>query len=70
MFRTGWTQFREAQNPFWTETENVEMMTRTFVRPDFSNLVGTVTGLSLSELQELDEVLFDILYPTLTLADA
>ena len=33
------------------------------------NGTSTGTGLSLPELEELDEVLFGILYPTLELAD-
>jgi hypothetical protein len=48
--------------PFWTEDENIEMITRILVQKDFSSLLGN--SLSLSDLEELKRVLFGIVYPS------
>jgi hypothetical protein len=58
-----WTTrfFEEYKNPFWTLEENVEMVTRSMVRDGFLDLVGT--KLSSKNLEALEAVLFDIIYP-------
>lgn len=53
---TKWT------NPLWTDNQNVEMLTRVYVREDIEELLGD--RLPGETLQELKEVMFNILYPT------
>jgi hypothetical protein len=53
--------FEEYTNPFWTLEENVEMVTRSMVRDGFSDLLGT--KVSSDNLEALEGVLFDIIYP-------
>ena len=53
---------REFTNPFWTEVQNVEMLTRVLVRNDVEELLGD--RLPSTTLQELKEVMFNIVYPT------
>lgn len=49
-------------NPFLTEDENIEMLTRVETRAYFSNLLRAKLG--HSDLQALEEVLFQIVYPS------
>jgi hypothetical protein len=49
-------------NPLWTDSQNIEMLTRVFVREEVEELLGN--QLPSKTLQELKEVLFNILYPT------
>lgn len=49
-------------NPFWTDSQNIEICTRFLVREDVGKLLGD--QLSSETLQELKEVLFNIIYPT------
>ena len=58
------TRLYEAfKNPFWTEEENVEMSTRVLVLRDFPGLLGN--SFPVSDLEELKNVLFGVIYPTL-----
>lgn len=57
------TQSYEKQvNPFWTESENIQMLTRMYLREDLEKLLGD--QLPGETVQELKEVLFNIVYPT------
>ena len=58
----GLRYYESYKIPFWTEEENIEMITRILVRKDFSTLLGN--SLSLSDLEELKRVLFGIVYPS------
>lgn len=49
-------------NACWTETQNVEMLTRMMVRKDIEQLLGD--RFAVESLQRMKEVVFDILYPT------
>jgi hypothetical protein len=51
------------QNPFWAQHENAEMAVRALVRDELPDLLGR--SISALEMKPLDEVLFDIVYPTL-----
>jgi hypothetical protein len=51
------------QNPFLTESENIELAVRLLVRPSFTNLIDN--ALSDTDKKELEHVLFDVLYPAL-----
>jgi hypothetical protein len=52
-------QFR---NPIWTENQNIEMLTRVYVRKHLEELLGKQL-LSVA-LQELEDVMFTLIYPT------
>jgi hypothetical protein len=58
----GLRDYESYKIPFWTEEENVEMITRILVRKDFSRLLGS--SLSPPDLEELKRVLFGIVYPS------
>jgi len=49
-------------NPFWTDNQNLEMLTRVYVRDRLEDLLGD--RLPSETLQELKEVMFNIIYPT------
>ena len=42
--------------------ENIEMITRCMVRSSFADLMGS--KLSARELEELEKVIFEVVYPT------
>ena len=53
----------EYRNPFWPEEANVEMAVRVLVRGELSQVMGE--SILESDLVSLDDVLFNIIYPTL-----
>lgn len=53
---------KKWDNPLWTDNQNIEMLTRVFVREDIGELLGD--QLPSGTLQELKEVIFNIVYPT------
>jgi hypothetical protein len=56
--------YEEYENPFWTVEENIEMAVRVAVRGDITDLLSK--SLSLPDLQALETVLFDMVYPTIS----
>jgi hypothetical protein len=53
---------QQWSNPFWTESQNIEMLTRVKMREDVEELFSDqLPGEALDELK--DEV-FNIIYPT------
>lgn len=52
----------EIKNPFWKMEENIEMITRCMVRDGFADLMAS--KLSAGEVDLLEKVLFDVIYPT------
>ena len=56
------TKLREEYKiPFYTDEENIEIITRSMVRKVFSDLFGS--SLAIPDLQALKRVLFDAIYP-------
>jgi hypothetical protein len=49
-------------NPFWTANQNVEMLTRVYVRENVEELLGD--RIPSETLRELKEVMFNLVYPT------
>jgi hypothetical protein len=49
-------------DPFWTDNQNIEMLTRISLCEDIGELLGD--QLPSETLQELKEVMFNIFYPT------
>ena len=49
-------------NPFWTENENIEMLTRIMIREHIDEFVGN--QLLGQTLDEFKDVIFNIVYPT------
>jgi len=52
----------EIRNPCWKMEENIEMITRCMVRNGFADLMGS--KMSARELEVLEQVFFEVLYPT------
>jgi len=52
----------EIRNPCWKMEENIEMITRCMVRDGFADLMSS--KVSAREFEGLEEVLFEIVYPT------
>jgi hypothetical protein len=51
----------EWNNPIWTDDQNIEILTRTYVREDIEELLGE--QLPSVALQELKDVVFTLAYP-------
>jgi hypothetical protein len=49
-------------NPIWSEDQNVEMAVRVLVRRELPEILSGC--ISTADLMSLDEVFFDIIYPT------
>lgn len=49
-------------SPFWTDSQNIEMLARVYVREDIEELLGN--ELPSETLQELKDIMFNIVYPT------
>lgn len=56
--------FKQHLNPFWSELENYEMSVRVLMRDELSNILNK--RISTSDLKLLDDVLFRLIFPTLT----
>ena len=54
--------YRQWKSPLWSDDRNIELVTRIMLRGDFEELLGG--QLTIIQLQELQEVLFTIVYPT------
>jgi hypothetical protein len=53
--------YEQFMNPVWSIDENIEVLTRTYVREEMD---GILSGkISEDYLQELSDVLFNIVYP-------
>jgi hypothetical protein len=61
MFRARRTHM-QFRNPIWTDDENLEMLTRIYVRDHLEQLLGK--QLPSVALQELGDVMFTLIYPT------
>jgi hypothetical protein len=56
------TSLEVIRIPYWKMEENIEMITRCMVRGSFADLMGS--KLSTRELEGLEKVIFEIVYPT------
>ena len=61
MLQATWSHMQWS-NPIWTEDENIEILTRVYVRKDFEELLGK--QLPSVVLQELKDIMFTLIYPT------
>jgi hypothetical protein len=56
--------FKQYPNHFWSELENYEMSVRVLMRDELSNILNK--RISTSYLKLLDDVLFRLIFPTIT----
>lgn len=56
--------YEKFKNPVWNVDENIEILTRSFVRKNMGSLLSG--KLPEDTLQELIDVLFNIVYPAYT----
>lgn len=57
-----WTKsYEQYVNPVWSIEENVELMTRAWVREDIASLLSDVDN---DTVEALKDVLFNVVYPT------
>jgi hypothetical protein len=55
---------KQNLNPFWSELENHEMAVRVLMQDELPNILNK--RISTSDLKLLDDVLFRLIFPTIT----
>ena len=53
--------YEQYMNPVWTVDQNIEILTRTYVREEMISIFST--ELSENTVEELSDVLFNVVYP-------